>query len=190
MKTLNTFLLSLMLVMGITLSAHAQDTGDVNVSAEAEDVVEDVVEDVEGSAEAEDVEPSASEEVDADVAEGSSEGSGMEPLEDAAVPEDLEEAVDLTSFLVDAFQSKEWTLFLGALLMLLVFVLRYFKLLDKLPEAAIGWVAAGVGIVAAVGVSLASGAPVGSALIGGFTTGAAASGLWELVFKHILPKAK
>ncbi len=104
-------------------------------------------------------------------------------------PKTVEDAAESVSFLVAAAKGGHWSLFLGVLLTLLVWVLdKFVKLKDRVGSKALPWVAAGLGILATMGISLSSGLSLGEGLIQGFMTGATSVGLWELVFKHALKK--
>jgi len=106
-----------------------------------------------------------------------------------APPETVDDAAESIDFLVEAAKGGKWSLFLGVLLTLLVWVLnRFVKLKERVGTKALPWVAAALGILATVGVSLSSGLPLGEGLVQGFMTGATSVGLWELVFKHALAK--
>lgn len=102
-------------------------------------------------------------------------------------PVTVEDAAESVSFLVDAAKGGKWSLFVGVLLTLLVWVLdRLVKLKDRVGSKALPWVAAGLGILTTMGISLSSGLPLAEGLVQGFMTGATSVGLWELVFKHAL----
>tara|TARA_Y100000310_G_scaffold345479_2_gene465471 strand:- start:3894 stop:4400 length:507 start_codon:yes stop_codon:yes gene_type:complete len=107
-------------------------------------------------------------------------------------PETVEDAAESLDFLVSAAKGGHWSLFLGVLLTLLVwFLTKFVKLKERVGSKALPWVAASLGIVATVGISLSSGLPLVEGLVQGLMTGATSVGLWELVFKHALkPEAK
>ncbi len=112
-----------------------------------------------------------------------------EAPEAPAPPETVEDAAESVDFLVSAAKGGHWSLFLGALLSLLVwFLTRFVKLKDRVGSKALPWVAAGLGVVATMGISLSSGLPLVEGLVQGCMTGAASVGLWELVFKHVASK--
>ena len=107
-----------------------------------------------------------------------------------APPEDIGGAAENLNFLVQAAKGGHWGLFLGVLLTLLVWLLdKFIGVKKRVGKAALPWVAAGLGIVSAGGISLASGLPVTEGVVQGFMTGASAVGLWELLFKHLLKPA-
>jgi hypothetical protein len=106
-----------------------------------------------------------------------------------AEPETASEAWAIGKMMIEAFKSKNWGLAVGLLLMLLVFVLRKTPVLAKVPTKAMPWVAAALGIVGSVSTGLASGVLWYEALIHGVFLGAAATGLWEMIFKHVGKKA-
>jgi len=108
----------------------------------------------------------------------------------APIPEDPEEVILLVEQLINAAKGGNWQLFVGLLLTLIVWVLRKFNVISFLPDKAVPWVSAAIGMVGYMGVALASGLDLTTALIQGFLTGAAAVGLWEMLGKHTLPKPK
>ncbi len=106
-------------------------------------------------------------------------------------PENVGEAMQDVGILIEAANSGNWPLFAGVLVMLLVFLLdKLVKLKKRVPKSALPWVAAVLGVTTTMGAALTTGIPIGQALIQGFTAGATAVGLWELIFKHWLKKKK
>lgn len=103
-----------------------------------------------------------------------------------APPVDLDTAADSIAFLVKAAQGGHWSLFLGVLVTLLIFLYR--KLTRSVLDASLPWVAVVLGIAGTVGISLSSGLPLVQGVVQGFITGATSVGLWELIFKHVLPR--
>ena len=106
-----------------------------------------------------------------------------------AAPESAEEAWAIGKMMIEAFKSKNWGLAVGLLLMLIVFLLRKTPVLTKVPTKAMPWVAAGLGVVGTISTGLASGVVWYEALVHGLFLGAAATGLCEMVFKHLGKKA-
>ena len=94
------------------------------------------------------------------------------------------EAVAAVKTLLD-YQRSGWGALVAALLTLLVFVARKFKLLSKLPKEALPWVAAAVAMTGDASVALAAGSSVPDALLQGLMLGAAAVGFWEMAGKKI-----
>ena len=70
--------------------------------------------------------------------------------------------------------------------MILVYVFNRFGLKDKIGTKAIPYVSIALGVIAAIGVALASGGSIPAALAAGVTAGLAAIGSWEAVFKKVL----
>jgi hypothetical protein len=102
-----------------------------------------------------------------------------------------EEAVGVVNQVVGAAKEGKWGLVAGLVIMLLVYGIRRVGLLSKVPAQWIPWVAAGLSIVGYIaGALMVDGATIVDALVGGFTVGASAAGLWEMLFKHILPAQK
>ncbi len=100
--------------------------------------------------------------------------------------DDMSEAGEVVSMLITAFKDKNWTLVTGLLMMLLIFGLRYFKLLDKVGITGKGLLALSIsiGVVGSVGVELAfiEGTGWASILVAigiGISNGLVATGAWE-----------
>jgi uncharacterized membrane protein len=102
-----------------------------------------------------------------------------------AVPE-----ADVSAFvemMITAAKGGEWSLFVAALIMVLVFLATKVKFIDNLlPAAAKPWVAAVAGMLTAVATTVITTGNWLTAALAGFTTGAAAAGLWSLIGKKIL----
>lgn len=122
------------------------------------------------------------------VEEAAPEAPEAAPTEEAAeaVPDDFNEAAEDAEELVHAIESKQWPLAIGFILMLVVFAMNKVGLKDKVGAKAVPWVALGLAVASTVGVALASGVAVSTAVIQGLTAGLAAIGSWEGLFKHIL----
>ena len=97
------------------------------------------------------------------------------------------EAFDLATLAVNAFRKKKYGVFTGILLMLMVFGLRRTKMAARLPKEYAPWIACGLGILFSIGTVLAADRPPLTAITHGFVLGAAATGLWEMVGKYLLP---
>lgn len=135
------------------------------------------------SVEAEIVVEAPSDGADTDAASESDSDASEEADAPAEVPEDIDEAVDA---ITDAFLSKNWILFAGLLLILLVHVANKIGLKDRVGTAAVPWVAAGTGVAGSIGVALVEGVPVATAVMDGLLVGVTAIGGWEMLFKHVL----
>ena len=133
--------------------------------------------------EAEAAPEAAPEAADAPVSEDAAEAAEAD-----AVPDTLDGAADTVSLLVKAVQDKNWSLAVGFLMMLLVFVANKFGLKDKVGSKAIPWVVMGLSIASVSGAALASSIALPEALVQGVLAGVAAIGGWELLFKHLLVK--
>lgn len=102
-----------------------------------------------------------------------------------------DEAVEAAKTMYQAMRSGQWPLAVGLGIMLLIYLLARINILAKLPKKAVPWVATGTSILAYIAAALtAEGASMVEAISGGFMTGAAAVGLWEMVFKHFLGRSK
>jgi len=98
-----------------------------------------------------------------------------------------EEAMSVVKSLVDAAKGGQWSLAAAFALMLLVFFANKFGLKDKLGPKVVPWVAAGTSMAGYVAAALmVDGVAISDAVLGGFATGAAAVGLWEMLFKHVM----
>jgi len=96
------------------------------------------------------------------------------------------ESVDaLTNLLVEAVRSEQWLVVAGVATTLIVLVIRRFGFLSQVPVKYMPWVATGVAIASSVGTSLISGVSLLSAVTQGILVGTAASGFWEMIFKHV-----
>lgn len=105
---------------------------------------------------------------------------------EAPATEDLNELINL---MISSAQGGEWSIFVAALIMVLVFLLTKIKFIDNLmPKAAKPWVAAVAGVLAAVATSVIATGDWLQAILSGLVTGAAATGLWELIGKRVLKK--
>lgn len=96
------------------------------------------------------------------------------------------ESVDaLTNLLIEAVRSEQWLIVAGVSTTLFVLLVRKTGLLAQVSVKYMPWVAMGVAVVSAMGTSLISGVSLLSALTQGVLVGTAASGFWEMIFKHI-----
>ena len=99
------------------------------------------------------------------------------------------DAFTAVGLLVDAVKSKNWSLFAGLFVMLALYLMgRLTNLREAVGAKAWPWVGASLAIATTIASSLVVGMPWNEALIQGFIGGAAATGLWEMLGKHILPK--
>lgn len=106
--------------------------------------------------------------------------------EPAATPDPEKDLGGFMVLLLDAFKNKNWGVFAGLVIMLLVWITR--KFIPKMPTSALPWVSAGMGIVASVATDLIAGGTWYVAIFNGLLLGAAASGMWSLVGKHVFVK--
>jgi uncharacterized membrane protein len=96
---------------------------------------------------------------------------------------------ELVNMMISAAKGGEWSLFVAALIMVLVFLATKIKFIDNLlPAKAKPWVAAVAGVLGAVATVAMTTGDWLQAVLSGLVTGAAASGLWELIGKRILKK--
>ena len=93
---------------------------------------------------------------------------------------------EMISALIAAAQGGQWSIFASLIIMVLVFLATRIKFIsDLIPKVARPWVAAIAGVLAAVAATAFTTGDWLQAILGGLVTGAAASGLWELVGKHV-----
>lgn len=103
-----------------------------------------------------------------------------------AIPENDMEAIQDAVAIWKALNSQDWPLAGGLIIMLLVYVFNRFGLKAKVGAKAIPYVSLAIGVLSAVGISLASGGTLAVALEAGVLAGLAAVGSWEVLFKKIL----
>ena len=96
--------------------------------------------------------------------------------------------ISIVENLIAAAKGGHWGVFAGFIIALLVWLFRKLNISAFIPPKADKWVAAGVGILAYIGISLTTGMVWYNALWQGFLVGAAAVGLWELLLKKYLRK--
>lgn len=102
-------------------------------------------------------------------------------------PQSNAEAVKVLAEVYQAVKGGNWGLAAALIVMLLVYAARAF-FLPKLNPAALPLVTQVLAVAGGIASALAAGAPLLSTVLTGLFVGAAASGLWEQVFKHVLPK--
>lgn len=118
------------------------------------------------------------------------ETSKEETVDTEEVPKDFNEAAETVSLLVTAVQDKNWTLVIGLLLTLVVFVANKFGLKDKVGGKYVPVVAVLLGTMTTTGLALVSGIAVTSAITQGIVAGMVSIGGWEVLFKHFLASKK
>ena len=102
----------------------------------------------------------------------------------SGVDEDPAAAV---SVIVQAFKQGHWSLAIGTLVLLLVWVVRRF-LWQLIPKHVLPWLALALAMATTVVVGLIAGVVWWQALIDGLLTSGVAVLFWSTLFKHILPK--
>lgn len=111
--------------------------------------------------------------------------------QDAAPAAPEADVSEFVQMMITAAKGGEWSLFVAALIMVLVFLMTKVKFIgDLLPSAAKPWVAAVAGMLTAVATTVITTGNWLTAALAGFTTGAAAAGLWSLIGKKILDRNK
>lgn len=109
------------------------------------------------------------------------------PVEGTQVEVEIPPAPEMAQTVVQAIKSKNWAVVIGGVLMLFVFIINTF-VIKKLPKAYVPWVTAAAGIATYVSLNMYAGMPWDEAIAQGFTAGASAVGLWEMLGKRVLPK--
>ncbi len=100
----------------------------------------------------------------------------------------LEEAPGIVMKLIQAIQDKDWKLMVALIIMLLLVIANsiVMKFLpDDKRKIALPWIAVGTSCLLFSASVLIAGGSWWDAILAGFVTGAAATGLWELVGRHI-----
>ena len=100
-----------------------------------------------------------------------------------------EEVVGIITSLVAAAKGGQWALVAALGIMVVIWALKTF-FWKSLPPKAMPWVSAAAGVLLSFAATLQGGASWLQAAIAGLFTGAAASGFWSLVGKHLLPSKK
>jgi len=109
------------------------------------------------------------------------------PPDKPAVLKDDDAAVAAVKTMIDAARNGHWSMVAALAIMLVVFVVGRLGLVKKLGKNVVPWIAAGTGVLGYIAAALmVEGTPVLDAVTGGFVIGAAAVGLWEMLFKHLL----
>ena len=108
--------------------------------------------------------------------------------DEAAAPDELGELIPA---LIAAAKGGEWSVFVALVIMVLVFLATKVQFIDNvLPKAAKPWVAVIAGVLSAIAATVYTTGDWVQAILGGLVTGAAASGLWELIGKKFLKKSE
>jgi hypothetical protein len=108
------------------------------------------------------------------------------PQTPAVAPNPEEDLGGFLSAVGDAFKNKNWGVLAGLIIMLVVWVVG--KFVPKMSPKYLPWVSAGLGILGSISTDLFAGGVWYTAIFNGLLIGAAASGMWSLVGKHVLPK--
>jgi len=94
----------------------------------------------------------------------------------------------LINGIIEAVKGGNWQLAASTGIMLCVFLATKTSLLPWVKGKHAQWWAAGTGIASAFAATWATSGDWKAAAMNGLVTGAAASGLWSLVGKHLLNK--
>lgn len=96
---------------------------------------------------------------------------------------------DPGNFAQDMYQAltaKEWGIFVGCLIMLAVWFTRLF-ILVKIPACWLPYVSSAMGVLLSISIDLTGKVSWWKAVLNGLLVGSAASGLWSMVGKKVLP---
>jgi hypothetical protein len=87
---------------------------------------------------------------------------------------------------LSAIQQHHWPVAVGLGIAIALYVANRANLLKNVPSKYTPTLAAVLGVISAIGAQLATGMSWEEAIGKGFLAGAAATGLWEMVLKHVL----
>jgi hypothetical protein len=90
--------------------------------------------------------------------------------------------------LLNAVQSKNWSLAAACVLMILVWGLRKSKALAKVDSKALPWISVAMGVAWSASSAALDGEQWGAAILQGILVGLAGSGLWDTLGKQALGK--
>jgi hypothetical protein len=94
---------------------------------------------------------------------------------------------DIIATAIEAYQTGEWALVAAGAIMVAVWVTRAF-ILKRIPSNALPWVAGAIGMATSVATELSEGENIYKAVVHGLLVGQAATGMWSMLGKHVLPK--
>lgn len=191
MRYLFLTLLSVLLSSGILINpAFAQEPAaeGVTIEVNVEEVVEAPVAEEPAAPVVEEAPAEGGEDAAEPVEGEEAEEAPVVPVEEAKVPETDEAAGKLIGDLLDAAQNGHWTVFGGALMLLMVWFFNRLGLAAKIGRKYVPWVTVGISTLVAVGVGLAEGAAIIDSVKLGLLEGGIAIALWELVVKQISAK--
>lgn len=159
----------------------AQESGDADVPVEVEEPdAEELTAEEPGGEKPVDDEVVEDEPVEDDVAEdvpGDVDLGGVDPSDGLSG----DEIADSVGIIKALFESGQYAMGAGFLILILVFVLRKIGLEEKVNSNALPWVTLGLSTLSAVGVALAGGADVGDGIYQGLLSAFVAMGGWDLL---------
>lgn len=105
-------------------------------------------------------------------------------------PTSVDQAVGFLPQIISAFGQGKALLGCALLVLVLVFAVKQYVL----PKVNVGtnvlpWLSVGLGILSALAVGVSGGATPGQAALA-LLSGPAASSLWDLILKHLMPQPK
>ncbi len=106
-----------------------------------------------------------------------------------AASQPVEAGLGLLDVIVKGFQDRNWSLAIGAIFMLLVWLFNKLTFIkEKIPLKALPWVSMGMAVLAACGTNMLAHGSWLSTIVIGIQTGLMATGTWEALGKHVLVK--
>jgi hypothetical protein len=174
-------ILAMVLMLGFAPMAFGEDATAPVPEPTTGEVVVDVDED--GSADVdESTDTDVSDEADVVLDEETVE-TGVDPLDGELATD--EEAAEALSALFTALLNGEWLVVFALLIMLVVFALRKFGVLDRVRRRNIPYVPLTLGLLLGVATALLGGVALVPALLAGLTAGLAAVGLWDVTGRRL-----
>ena len=101
-------------------------------------------------------------------------------VEDAEVVEDVD-PTELVDLIVKSIEAGNWSVAVGALLLLLLYGYRRYGHRLKYDSKYVPWVAIGMAVLAEIGVSLKGDIPASKAIADGVMIALGSSGFWMLI---------
>jgi hypothetical protein len=105
-------------------------------------------------------------------------------------PASIEQAAGIIPTAIEAFSQGKVLLGCMLLVLIVVFAVKQY-VLPKLnvSTSVLPWLSVGLGILSALAVGITGGATAGQAALA-LLSGPAASSLWDMILKHLVPQPK
>lgn len=91
--------------------------------------------------------------------------------------------LSILTIAANAFHSHAWAMLSGAILTILVIIMRQFDLVSKLPDKLVPWATVVLAIIGSVGLGLQQGQSLSDVIVTGLSIGWMAVGVWETAGK-------